>query len=250
MRFDKSSGLALILLSSMSATASFADGQPVNNFFFDYTKGHLVLELGGFYATQGKAQDIQVQTLVGNHYTVKSHSQGNGLAGVGYFLDGPERDRFKFSYGANVFFLGTTTTKGYIVEENLDTNLAYTYKIQNIPLFFMAKSIVQTKIDKLNLALDVGIGPNFIETSHYKEVPLTLFTLPDNGFSDNNTAAFAATVGAGLRFNNVAGKIPLECGYRFFYLGQGQFATNNDLIINTLKTGNNYANAVICSVTI
>ncbi|KTD73663.1 hypothetical protein [Legionella tucsonensis] len=252
MRFDKASyrGLVPIFLSFMSSTASFAEGQPVNNFFFDYTKGHLVLELGGFYASQGKAQDIRVQNLVGNRYTVKSHFQGSGLAGVGYFLDGPQLDRFNFSYGANVFFLGTTTTKGYIIEEHLDTNLSYTYKIQNIPLFFMAKSIVPIHSEKVNLALDVGIGPNFIETSHYKEVPLTLFTLPNNGFSDRNSTAFAATVGAGLQFNNVADKIPLECGYRFFYLGQGQLAKNNDLIINTLKTGNNYANAIICSVTI
>ncbi|MCW8410249.1 hypothetical protein OQJ13_14810 [Legionella sp. PATHC035] len=252
MLFNKSTyrGLALIFLTSVSSSTSFAAGGPANNFFFDYTKGHLLLELGGFYATQGKAQDIHIKTLVGNRYTVKSHSQGNGLVGVGYFLDGPEHDRFKFSYGANVFFLGTTATKGYIIEEQLDTNLSYTYKTQNIPLFFMAKSLVQTHSDKINLAIDVGIGPNFIETSHYKEIALTTFTVPDNGFSDNNTTAFAATVGAGLRFNQVADKIPLECGYRFFYLGQGKLAKNNDLIINTLKTGNNYANALICSVTI
>jgi len=252
MLFDKSGyrGLALILFSSMSATASFADGQPAKNFFFDYTKGHLLLEFGGFYATQGKAQDIQIESLIGNRYTVKSRSQGNGLVGVGYFLDGPERDRFKFSYGANVFFFGRTSVKGYIIEEHLDTNLSYTYKTRNIPLMFMAKSIVQTPSDKINLAIDVGIGPSFIEASHYNEIPLTTFTVPDHGFSDHNTTAFAATVGAGLRFNNVANKIPLECGYRFFYLGQGQFAKNNDLIINTLKTGNNYANAILCAVTL
>ena len=243
----RNSGLALVFLSSFA----FADEQPTKHFPFDFIKkGHLVLELGGFYATQGKEQDIDVETLVGNRYTVKSRDQGNGLAGVGYFLDGPERGRFKFSYGANVFFFGTTSTKGYIIEEHLDTNLSYTYKIQNIPLYFMGKNVVKTNSEKYDLVFDVGVGPNFIQASHYNEVPLTTYTVPDDAFKAHTGTAFSATVGAGFRFNNVVDKVPLECGYRFFYLGQGHFASDNDLVLSNLKTGNNYANAIICSVTL
>ena len=56
--------------------------------------------------------------------------------------------------------------------------------------------------------------------------------------------------GIGLRLNNIFDKAPLECGYRFFYLGQGQLKMNDNQLLNTVKTGNTYANAIICSVTV
>lgn len=210
---------------------------------------HLILELGGFYGTQGKAQEINIVSLVGNRYTVKSRHSGNGLVGFGLLLDGPKLSRFDLSYGANVFFLGTTSTKGYIVQEHRDTNLSYTYRIQNIPLYFMAKGITETGQEQFKFVLDAGIGPNFIQTSDYNEVALTSFTVPDNGFKGQSSAAFSATVGVGFRYSTLS-KAPLECGYRFFYLGQGEVARNNELLLNSLRTGNNYANALICSVTI
>ncbi|MGL5743073.1 MAG: hypothetical protein ACRCXC_11330 [Legionella sp.] len=86
----------------------------------------------------------------------------------------------------------------------------------------MGKSLFRSNSDKYGFVVDVGIGPNFIQTSHYNEVALTTYTIPDNAFSPKTNTAFAATVGAGIQWNYGVGKIPLECGYRFFYLGQGE----------------------------
>ena len=63
------------------------------------------------------------------------------------------------------------------------------------------------------------------------------------------TTAFSATAGIGIKLNNVIKTIPLECGYRFFYLGKGHLNTLSDQVLNTLKTGDDYANAIICAVT-
>ena len=82
------------------------------------------------------------------------------------------------------------------------------------------------------------------------ETSLDGITLPDNAFSSRSNVVFSATAGLGLRLNNAFGQVPLECGYRFFYLGQGNFNSKSNQLMNTLTTGESYANALICSVTI
>ena len=69
-------------------------------------------------------------------------------------------------------------------------------------------------------------------------------------YSGRTTAAFSAMAGVGIQMNNVFGHAPLECGYRFFYLGQGNFNKLSNQLINTLSTGNSYANALLCTLTI
>lgn len=100
------------------------------------------------------------------------------------------------------------------------------------------------------MTLDVGIGPNFMKTNDFKEASLGSNTLPDTIYSNRTTPTFSATVGAGLRFNQFFGQAPLECGYRFFYLGQGHLNKATNQVNNTLTTGSAYANAVVCSLTI
>ena len=56
--------------------------------------------------------------------------------------------------------------------------------------------------------------------------------------------------GIGLRVNHVLGDIPLECGYRFFYLGQGELNSANSQIPHHLKTGNSYAQGIVCGIAI
>lgn len=251
MYFNKAkySAATLVLLSTFSSAASFAGSmgevQPSS-------KGHFLVQLGGYSAIQGKAQNIYLRdTLVANHYTVKTHNQGSGLVGLGYMLDGPViLNRFPLSYGIDAFFLGQTAVSGYIIEDHLFTNSSYRYKIQNIPVYFAAKTLINTQSDKVKLAVDVGIGPNFMSASRYFETALNGFTTSNNTFSGHDNITFSATVGAGLRFNNAPGHLPIEIGYRFFYLGQGRFATNNYQAQNVLKTGDNYANALVFTVTI
>ena len=76
-------------------------------------------------------------------------------------------------------------------------------------------------------------------------------TIPDNTYSGRTTTAtFSAMVGVGIQMNNIFGRVPLECGYRFLYLGQGSFNKLSDQLINRLNTGNSYANIMLCTLTI
>ncbi|MBI2785144.1 MAG: hypothetical protein HYX60_02075 [Legionella longbeachae] len=206
---------------------------------------------GGFFgASQGKAQHIDIENLIGNHYTVDNNSQISGLAGIGLYFNGYSREHIQLSYGLNLFYLGQTTVRGDIIQEDLFTNLSYQYNIQNLPLYAAAKAIIDTNNPKYNITVDAGIGPNFMWTSGYRERPLVNFSVPDNAFKGASSATFSLTAGVGLRLNNVLGPMPIELGYRFFYLGKGNLSRENDQYLNTLNTGDTYANALVCSITI
>ncbi|MDF1677719.1 MAG: hypothetical protein P1U32_03405 [Legionellaceae bacterium] len=230
-----------------AATITFLSVLPPSS---DFKKGHTVIQLGGFWASMGKAQNINVRGLAGNRYTLNNKNQSNGLVGLGYFIDGSEQERFQLSYGVNLFYLGPIGVSGYIFQEQLYRNLTYFYKIQQMPLYAAAKAKIKTHQEKYNIALDAGVGPNFMRAGGYKETPLNAFTLPDNGFAARSKVTFSATAGVGVRINEMFGDVPLEIGYRFFYLGKGQLAINNNQLINPIKTGSMYANAIICSVTV
>jgi len=216
----------------------------------NYQRWSIPLQGGFFGASQGSTQDIRIVGLVGNQYTVANNSQISGLAGIGLYYNGIPQQHFQLSYGINAFYLGQTSVKGDIVQEHLFTNLTYKYNIQNAPVYAAAKALIYTNNPTYNIILDMGIGPNFIWTSGYRETPLNSYTLPDNAYSGTSTTTFSATAGIGLRLNNIVGQMSVECGYRFFYLGQGQLAMNNDQLINTINTGDTYAHALVFSVTI
>lgn len=234
-------GLALSLpLSCIAGTMGQVD---------NYKRWSVPLQGGFFVASQGRAQDVEIEGLIGNHM-VTDNSKISGLAGIGLYYNRAPQTRFQLSYGVNAFYLGQTSVKGDIVQDHLFTNLAYKYDIQNVPVYAAAKALIYTNNPTYNVTLDAGIGPNFLWTSGYRETPLNSYTLPDNAFRGASTTTFSATAGIGVRFNNLLGQMPVECGYRFFYLGQGNLAKNNDQLINTLNTGDTYANALVCSVTV
>lgn len=243
----KYSAAACVFLSAFSSAVSFAGsmGEPGSAF-----NGHFLVQLGGYSAIQGTEQDIHLRgNPVSNRFTVKTHNQGSGLVGLGYMLDGPTvLDKFPISYGIDTFFLGQTSVSGHVIQSGRYKNFSYRYKIQNIPLYFDAKTVVNTKSDKVKLAFDVGIGPNFMSASRYFETALNDTVVAKKDFSSRDNVNFSVTVGAGLRFNDAPGRLPIELGYRFFYLGQGKFHINHHQASNALKTGDNYANALVCTV--
>jgi opacity protein-like surface antigen len=111
------------------------------------------------------------------------------------------------------------------------------------------KSIINLNDDRYNITMDVGIGPNIIQANNLTERSLDDgITQPDHIFSSQTSVAFSATAGVGIRFNNVSGHIPIEIGYRFFYLGQGNLNKVSSQATNTLKTGNSYANALVITI--
>ncbi|MCL9685705.1 hypothetical protein [Legionella maioricensis] len=210
------------------------------------------LQLGGFTANQGRSQNIYIDGLVGDRFAVNQPNDSNGLVGVGYYLNAQESNPLNLSYGVNAFYLAKTNVSGVVIQEQLFTNLGYYYSTTNYPIYFAAKALVKKKDDApYNLTLDAGIGPNIITTGTVRETSLDGgVTIPDQTFSGRTTAAFSAMAGVGVRINHVFGQAPLECGYRFFYLGQGDFNKLTNQILNTLNAGTSYANALLCSITI
>ena len=215
--------------------------------------GHAVVQLGGYWSIQGKTQHVDIDDLIGDDFTVSSNNSnnGNGLVGLGFFLDGQDMPYFEMSYGLNVFYLPKTGVSGTVVQENLYTNLAYAYNVTHYPLYAIAKSTIDLNSTPYALTLDVGIGPNFMSTGGFQEHSLDGgVTIPDHIFSGQSTTTFSATAAVGIKLNHAIGDAPLECAYRFFYLGQGNFNVLTNQVITTLNTGTDYANAVMCSITI
>lgn len=235
------------LLRVISSTALALSASPV--FSLNLQLGHLVFEGGVYNATQGKTQYIPIKGLIGNRFNVTNRFDSNALFGLGYYVDGFKSDRFSLDYGINAFYLAPTNVFGTIDQELLFTNLAYGYDVKNIPIYAAVKAHVKTSSSKFALTLDSGIGPNFLKTNNYRDWPLDGMTLPDNAFSGRSNVTLSAMAGIGLQFTPAKGHAPIECGYRFFYLGEGGFNARCNSILNTLKTGNNYAQAFVCSVT-
>lgn len=259
--FKKTRKQIVFLFGMLSiSTALFANQAEINSenlsnnlTFFNFLQnklksGHAILQLGGYWSVAGSKQHINIQDLIGNEFTVTNKDDSNGLVGLGYFIDPVEMVKFNLSFGVNAFYLAKAGVSGNIIQENLFTNLSYHYYLTNYPVYAVAKSIIKTSSSKYNAILDVGIGPNFMQAQGFKESTLSSNTLPDVIFSSHTTTTFTATVGAGLRINKIIGQAPLECGYRFFYLGQGNFTTINSQVNNSLKTGQVYGNAVMCSI--
>lgn len=216
---------------------------------FRLKPSHFAFELGGFFAYQGTNQNIGIQGLTGDQYTITDHETNNGLVGMGYFFKGLEKPRYNLDYGLEAFF-GRSSASGTIIQEHVFTNLAYTYNINNFPLYAAAKALFKTKQDRYGIVVNAGIGPNFMKVYAPIETSLGSNTVPDNAFVGGTSTAFSAMAGLGFRINHVFGSAPLECGYRFFYLGQGQLKPRTDQILNNLETGQDYAHAVTCGILI
>jgi len=217
--------------------------------------GHAVVEIGGYWSSQGNQQTININGLIGDTFTVTNAHGKNAAVGVGYFFDKypanfPAIPKVDLSYGLNFFYLAKTSVSGEIFQEQLYNNLAYTYNVTHYPLYALARATLkpQQKYLPFAVTIDAGIGPNFIQTSKFRETPLNPQTLPDTIFSGKKAVTFSATTGFSMHLNNPFFKAPFEIGYRFFYLGQGNFTKLNDQVLNTLNTGNNFGNALMCSI--
>jgi hypothetical protein len=230
------SSLVLFLVASQAASINLK-------------QGHLLLEAGAFSSTQGKNQDINIEGLIGDRFNVTKRHDSNALFGLGYLIEGMKQNKFGIDYGINAFYLAQTQVHGTIDQELLYTNLGYSYKVSHLPVYATAKATIKTHSEKLAVTLDAGVGPNFIKTSQYHDWILNN-TLHDYSFLGRSNVTFSAMAGIGLKLSPLLGQLPLECGYRFFYLGHGGFNSRTDQILNTLKTGNNYAQALVCTVTV
>lgn len=260
------SKLTLMLLSILSSWAAIA-GQAANDtrypvststgFFstlpasLKLKHGHAEIQLGGYWGIQGKTQHVNIEDLIGDEFTVSHKNRGSGLVGFGYFLDSQGKTNFKMSYGVNFFYLPKTGVSGTVIQENHYTNLAYGYNITHYPVYALTKTNIDLNSTRYALTIDAGIGPNFMNIGGFQEQSLDGgHTNPDHIFSGRTTTTFSATAGIGIKLNHAFDQAPLECGYRFFYLGQGNFNVLTNQVITSLNTGNAYANAIMCSIAI
>ena len=244
--------IAFALISFYSIEAS-ALGQLTETKAPDsFRPGHIQVQVGGFWGTSGKTQAINIrQNLIGDTFTHSKQHNSNGLIGLGYYVEGSAQNNRQSRYGINGFYLPQTGVSGTVIQENIFTNLSYRYQISSIPVYAMAQSVVNLFGTSKSLVADIGIGPNFLYTHNFQEHSIDGgITIPDEAFSNHLSTTFSATAGLGIQFNQVLGEAPLTCGYRFFYLGQGRLKIANSQIINALKTGTTYANALTCAITI
>lgn len=210
-----------------------------------------VIQAGVYLAAQGKSQNIGINTLIGDSFTLAHHSDQSFLLGLGYFTDSGYTcsDEFDLLYGIDAFVLTPITIKGDVIQEHLFTNLAYKYSITNYPIYAVARIDHLTDCDLLNITADIGVGVNFIHTDDFRENSLDGgITIPDNAFSARTTVVPSAEVGIGVKLNHLYSQASFECGYHFFYLGQGELKVQNSQFNKPLKTGDSYANALVCSV--
>jgi hypothetical protein len=125
----------------------------------------VTIQLGGFRTTQGNVQHIKIQDLIGDHFSVNQSYGTNALLGLGLYFDGQQTQHYDFSYGVNAFYLPRTTVKGAITQEQLFTNLAYSYALSNVPVYLDAKARIKNAFsNKYQITADFGIGPNFMYT--------------------------------------------------------------------------------------
>lgn len=255
MRFYKEESQKFLLLSILLSSSAFSSNDITSlgsnsSLFSTLKQGHVVLEVGRYQASQGKAQHINIQDLIGDTFSVNDHHNSSTLLGIGYFVDGKKLGRLNMRYGVNAFYLAPTSVSGNVTQENLFTNLSYHYRVAHTPIYVMAQSIVDLN-SIAGLVIDIGMGPNFVKAYNFHENSLDGgVTLPDNIFSSNTTTTFSATVGASIRFNHALGQLPLDVGYRFFYLGEGHFKPANNQVLNKLTTGDIYANALSLSINV
>lgn len=124
-----------VSLKNLTATSSSNLSQ------FNPRRAHFVLQVGGFNASQGKSQNIDIDGLIGDRFTVTNGDDQNILVGLGFFVDGFSNCHASTMFGLNAFYLAKTFVKGNIIQEQEFTNLDYRYSVSNYPIYFAAKTL-------------------------------------------------------------------------------------------------------------
>ncbi|MGV3740580.1 MAG: hypothetical protein ACO1N3_04750 [Gammaproteobacteria bacterium] len=199
---------------------------------------------------QGQAQDVPVLGCLGDSLSVSRPHVTGGIVGLAIYADslGFEMDNYSLKYAFSTYYLSPTTVQGEVTQEQLVTNLNYSYKLTNVATYAGLRLINLMDGKRCNLTFDVGVGVNQVSTNFFIETPKIAIALPDNAYRSNSKNQFSFMAGTGFQIQNVLGKSPLGCGYTFLYLGEGEIPSINPRMPSSLTTGKNYANAIMCSV--
>lgn len=247
MLFIKNKRTTLFLLISAMAISFLTMPVAEACHPFDH---YFIVQGGEFYSQRNHhPQDIAIEGLTVDHFTVNKHYDWNFLLGLGFFGEGFDWRNMIFWYGIDAFYLAPVRINGSIIQEQLPTTtLLYQYEITNWPLYAMLRTSIHSYCN-LDFVFDLGLGVNFLETSVVNEKTLQNVPIQNGLFLGETNAVFSATLGLSMAFSYWH-SAPIEIGYRFFYLGNGTFKRNTNQALNTLTTGYNYANALVLSITL
>jgi hypothetical protein len=208
--------------------------------------GDFMLHAGAYKGHSGKKQHVE-DFLGVVDASVTDRGNINWLAGLGYFMTASKNEYARFDLGLDAYYLAPTKVKGVM---NVNIPLLgtfsdkYEYKSQHVPIYAAAKAIIHTGAPSVSFVFNAGAGVNLFRAygADLKGMQDDL----DKVFANKTKATFSASAGLGLRINS--SRTPLECGYRFFYLGEGKLKTADWLELDDPKTGKTYAHAGLCSV--
>lgn len=210
---------------------------------------YLNTHVGASSNLTGQSQQVNVNLLPSANYTLSSRQYWNGVVGLSLLKDVQFQQK-EMSYGLGAFYFFPSTVSGNIYQAGLYNNLSYTYLTYNIPIYALAKTTFEFSKLPIPIFFNVGVGPNLLLISKYSEQIINPDSLPDNVFSSSTNVTFSVTAGVGVHIDKIIPNHPLECGYRFFYLGAGQLALNNNQYLNKLGTGQVFSNSILCSIKI
>lgn len=203
-----------------------------------------VFQAGGYYGEMGQSQFIGINGTDGNTYNVGDKKTYNGVLGAGYYLAPKTIANYPVQYGVNAFYLNNSAVDGGVLQEQQFTNLSFRYHTNQLPVYAMLK---MPKLFDSAFSADVGIGPNVMSLGRVRERSLGVGAVPNDAFRSRTNVTFSATAGLNMHVlgHDAHG---LDCGYRFFYLGVGRFRKTTEQLLDTLKTGQSYAHALMCQV--
>lgn len=246
--------LVCALTTGLAASAAFSGAMGDANTSFSY-RPHIALQVGSAWSSMGKSQSVSINKIDGDEYfSVTRGTDVNVLAGLGLYWDAYTNSHATFSYGINAFYLANNSAEGEVSLLGLEPNLGYKYSVSNWPIYFGARAVTNDLFaftDKAGFTFDVGVGPNIIQAHSFREYSLyENEEKPEHLFKEHTKTTFTAMAGAGIKLNSklLGNSSSLECGYRFYYLGNGHFNTTTPQVYNKLDTGDSYANALVCSV--
>jgi hypothetical protein len=210
---------------------------------------YATIQFGFFNTNQSAgAQSIKVNSSTWYQYYPTDQQKINLLVGLGAYLNAFEKESYLVDYGVNAYYFLTNYVNGNIYVNQNSKNYDFRYTYYNIPVYASLKTEFKTRMERLSVVGDFGIGPNFSQTSKITETPIVAGAVPLNPFNGKSQVNFSLMVGAGVKFKDVLKFNAVECGYRFFYLGAGGFDSTNLAVQNNLTTGIDYQNAFLCSV--
>lgn len=232
---SKKTSLIILVLFAFNCSANISDiGDPI-------------FQVGSFRLTQGQQQLIEVNNAVGEIYTATNKTDTNILFGIGYYFKNKKNEE-PIQLGLNAFYLPKSSISGTITQERVFTNLAYKYKVSNLPIYASIRSKDTPVLNGMTVNINAGVGPNFIFASDYIESSLDGVTNLNNAFQNKTTTTLSGTVGIGFNFSKAFYFENIHVSYQYFALGSSKLKPLNSQVKTDLGSGFSYAHALMITL--